>query len=107
MKTISLRKLARDAPTITEAVLVLHNRQVVGQYKPFTKDTALDFDMSEIWDHLEEVPMDDIARKAIEPEKVKPEGRGKLSKGLGDLPGEPKPTVQRDPYREFKPVPKK
>lgn len=57
-----------------------------------------------------EASMDDIAKKAIEPDKVKPDGRGQLRKGLGDLPGEshePKPTVQRDPsFGHSRPAPK-
>ena len=33
------------------------------------------------------VPMDDIAKKAIEPDKIKVDTEGKLSKGLGEVPG--------------------
>lgn len=93
MKTIGLRTLYKEASHLTEEVLVLQDRRVIGSFKPFIND-------------LEDVAMDESAKKAIEPDNVKKEPRGRLSKGLGDLPGDPKPTIQRDPYVEFKPAPK-
>lgn len=100
MKTIGLRTLYKEAPALTEEVLVLQGRRVLGSFKPFTKQ------------EVEDMPeADNIAKKAIAPEAVKREPRGRLSKGLGELPGdvppEPKPTIERDPYHEFRPVPKK
>ena len=52
-----------------------------------------------------EASVDDTAKKAIEPDQTKV-SRGKVTKGLGELPGEPKPTIERDPYKDFRPVPK-
>jgi hypothetical protein len=110
MKTIGLRTLYKEAPVLTEEVLVLQGRRVLGSFKPFNKETALEFDMADLWPHLQEVEdmpeADNIAKKAIAPDAVKREPRGRLSKGLGDLPGDSK-TDERDPYREFRPVPKK
>ncbi len=36
MKTLSLRGLSRDAPSLTEAVLVTHESQVIGRYVPIS-----------------------------------------------------------------------
>jgi hypothetical protein len=104
VKTIGLRTLYKEASMLTEEVLVLQDRRVIGSFKPFTKDTALDAD---VWPHLEEVPMDDIAKRALEPDQTKREPRGRLSKGLGPLPGEaPAEPASHDHYREFRPAPK-
>lgn len=76
----------------TEPVEVRRYNEVVGHYYPYGT--------------LKEVPMDDIARKAIEPEKVKPEGRGKLSKGLGELPGQKVDPAMSDAWTRSQPAPK-
>lgn len=102
MKIVTLRTFSREAPDIDETVLVTHERRVIGQYTPVPK--VLDIPTISL-----EASMDESVKKAIEPEQVK-ERRGKLSKGLGELPGEnhePKPTIERDPYKDFRPVPKK
>lgn len=50
---------------------------------------------------VENMP-DEPVRKAIEQDQVKKEPRGRISKGLGDIPG----VTNRDPYQEFRPAPK-
>lgn len=90
MKTVSLRALSRDGPTITEDVLVLHGRRIIGTFSPFAQ----------------EVPMDDIARKAIEPQEVKVQPSGRLSKGLGTIPGQEPPTDIKQFRPTFNPAPK-
>lgn len=120
MKTIGLRSLYKLAPTITEDVLVTHDRRIIGQFTPLQEvgpalvHRSIEATSGPATYSYKEAVMDDTVKKAIEPDQVK-ENRGKLSKGLGEVPGdvkrevpqEPKPTIQRDPYREFKPVPKK
>lgn len=76
----------------TEPVEVRRYNAVVGVYYPAGT--------------YKETSVDDIARKAIEPDRVKPEPRGKVSKGLGELPGNLKTGNIRDPYKEFRPAPK-
>jgi hypothetical protein len=102
MKTISLRGFSRDAPTINEEVLILHNRRVVGRFTPFNKETALSFDMADVWDHLEDAPMEEPVKKELNKEAPKVDQSGNLRKGLGPLPGED-PNLS---FREFRPVPK-
>lgn len=107
MKTISLRSLAREAPMLTEAVLVTHDRRVVGRYTPnaFEADVAAWMQdpvfKAEHDKAKEELVTEQPIKKAIEPDKAKPDQGGQLRKGLGPLPGE-----SRDPYKEFRPVPK-
>lgn len=38
MRTMSLRGLSRDAPTLTDAVLVTHENQVIGRFIPIALD---------------------------------------------------------------------
>lgn len=78
--------------------------QTVADINP---DDPSDKDLSKVWDQLEEVPMDDIAKKAIEPERVKPEPKGRLSKGLGELPGKKVDPSMAGAWSRSKPSPKK
>lgn len=96
MKTIGLRSLYRVAPTLTEPVLVIHDRKTIGQFSPIPPD-----DKIPVVKLLEGTMTEQPIKKAIEPDKAKPDQGGQLRKGLGPLPGE-----SRDPYREFRPVPK-
>jgi hypothetical protein len=108
MKIISLRKLARDAPDLTEAVLVLHNRRAIGQFTPMPSDDqipVIDVVAKAVKSREESggtaMPEEPI-RKELAKEAPKVDQSGQLRKGLGPLPGE-------DPnksYREFRPVPK-
>lgn len=97
MKILTLRAFAREAPTLTEAVLVTHNRRAIGQFSPVPPDDQIPVI------YMEGAAMaEEPVKKAIQPDRVKTDDRGRLSKGLGPLPGE----ESRDAYREFKPVPK-
>jgi hypothetical protein len=112
MKTVGLRTLYQVAGSLTEEVLVTQGRAVIGKYTPFTLETVSNMDMGEIWDHLEKVPdfketsmAEEPVKKAIEPDKVRGVNNkpGKLSKGLGPLPGE---DPQDQAFKEFRPAPK-
>jgi len=88
MKTVGLRSLYQVAPTLTEDVIVVHGRRIVGRYSPIP------------W--TEELMTVEDVKKAIEPDQVKREPRGRMTKGLGEVPG----LTQKDPYAEFRPAPK-
>lgn len=110
MKELPIRRFTTVVGYLTEDTVITKDGSPIGVYRPLNKDTLSDTDLSKIWEHLEEVPMDESVKKAIEPDKAQVK-RGAIRKGLGDLPGETldrKPTLeQRDPYKEFQPVPKK
>lgn len=100
MKTVGLRSLYQVAPFLTEDVVVLHDRRIIGRYSPIPP--------------TEELIMEETIRKAIEPDQVK-ERRGRLTKGLGEVPGLTTPDrferqpdqLMRDAWSHSQPVPKK
>jgi len=105
MKTVGLRSLYSVAPSITEPVLVLHDRRIIGTYTPVRADHAPMLGVTGVLDlgpNVTEATVDEV-KKAIEPDKVR-ESRGRLTKGLGEVPGlTPKP----DPtFAQFRPSPK-
>jgi len=97
MKTMGLRRLYQEAPSLTEEVWVVQGGVVIGTYTPNHK-----------W---EDVRMEEPVKKAIEPDEVKverpgkPGGEPKLSKGLGDIPGVNKEPA-RDTFGYARPAPK-
>jgi len=105
MKTIGLRSLYSVAPFITEPVLVLHDRRIIGTYTPVSGAGELT-GVLDMGPNVTEATVDEI-RKAIEPDKVR-ESRGRLTKGLGDVPGlqNENTTFPVKEYQEFRPAPK-
>jgi len=101
MKTVGLRSLYSVAPSITEPVLVLHDRRIIGTYTPSHSDGEVTGVLG-LGKHVTEATVDEV-KKAIEPDKVR-ESRGRLTKGLGEVPGvTPKP----DPtFAQFRPAPR-
>lgn len=123
MKTISLRSLSRRAPELTEEVLVLHNRLILGTFRPIPPTEPFDVvgvlsgeigDIEAAEDNRKEFEVDEPVRKEVQKEQVKPEPRGRLSKGLGDVPGvtgeagpERVDRTMTDAWTRSKPAPKK
>lgn len=76
----------------TEPVEVRRYNAVVGYYYPAGTEVLR--------------VMDSEIRKAIEPDKVK-QDRGKLSKGLGEIPGRKVDPSMVDAWTRSEPAPKK
>lgn len=77
----------------TEPVEVRRYNAVVGVYYPAGT--------------YKEASVDEPVKKAIEKDQVKPEGRGKLSKGLGEIPGRPVDPAMSEAWARSQPAPKK
>jgi len=107
MKTISVRALSREAGNITEPVLVLHDRRIIGTYTPLTVLGEVT-GVLDLGKNMTEATVDEV-KKAIEPDKVR-ESRGRLTKGLGEVPGvTPSSEVlgyKGPTFTEFRPAPK-
>lgn len=101
MKELPIRKFTTVVGYLTETVTITVDGRPIGTYTP-------------IWKTEVKAHMDEPIRKAIEPEQVK-QTDGRLSKGLGTLPGQPapKPVIEGQgiaggvyPSRPFTPAPK-
>lgn len=100
MKELPIRKFTTVVGYLTEAVSITLDGRIIGVYHP----TVTGYTTEELKPHQpKEVPVDDI-NKAIEPDRVK-ESRGRLTKGLGDIPGQTEKRV--DPqFGKSQPAPK-
>jgi len=102
MKELPIRKFTSVVGYLTEAVTITSNGRPIGTYTP-TDSAAI-----EVIHLPKEATVEDV-KKAIETDRVSREPRGRLTKGLGDLPGEPpsRPVDEVLPYqRIFSPAPK-
>ena len=105
MKELPIRKFTVVAGYLTEAVTVTLDGRPIGTYTPVRADHAPMLGVTGVLDlgpNVTEATVDEV-KKAIEPDKVR-ESRGRLTKGLGEVPGvTPKP----DPtFAQFRPAPK-
>lgn len=111
MKELPIRKFTVVAGYLTEAVTVTLDGRPIGTYTPVRADHAPMLGVTGILDlgtNVTEATVDEI-KKAIEPEKVR-QSRGRLTKGLGDVPGvTPSSEVlgyKGPTFTEFRPAPK-
>ena len=114
MKELPIRKFTVVAGYLTDPVTVTLDGRPIGTYTPVRADNATEqyqqFHASvlgvagvlDLGKNVTEATVDEV-KKAIEPDKVR-ESRGRLTKGLGEVPGlTPKP----DPtFAQFRPAPK-
>lgn len=111
MKELPIRRFTTVVSYLTEPVSITKDGMAIGVFLPgdqYQKGQS-ELLMEQLTvDRLEmkEASMDNTAKKAIEPDRVK-ESRGKISKGLGDLPGEPKREAIKDSsFGHSRPAPK-
>ena len=105
MKEVPIRRLTTVIPYLTEKVVVTNAGQPIGTYTPFSAPIPVGDDvLPGILEFYEGSDMKEPVKKAIEPDAVKQQPDGRLSKGLGDLPGETAPEPKG--VWSGKPVPK-
>lgn len=104
MKELPIRKFTTVVGFLTEPTTITNNGEAIGQFLPkvwLDKVPTIKLGETTVRPALDltgykEEPVDDV-KKAIEPDKVK-ESKGRLTKGLGDIPGETEKRV--DPQIE-------
>ena len=132
MRTVSLRMLARDYPGIQEPALITHKGRIIGKWLPAHDGmpalidggmmTKEDYeDLKQTWEEntprpyaepefvgrMEATTVKDLS-KELGKEAPKPEPRGRVSKGLGEIPGSNPPSEDMmKSWEKSKPSPKK
>jgi hypothetical protein len=97
MKELPIRKFTTVVGYLTEEVTITMDGQPIGTYRPLSGGNGVT-GMIDLGSDVSPKTVNEI-RKAIEPDKVKRQPDGTLTKGLGEIPGT-KSSV------EYRPVPK-
>lgn len=106
MKNLPIRKFTTVVGYLTEAVAITIDGRVIGVYTPMERTPGqVIAGTIDLGPDVTEVTVDTV-RKALEPEQVKVQPSGKLSKGLGTIPGQEPPTDIKQFRPTFNPAPK-
>ena len=119
MKELPIRKFTTVVSYLNEPVTITKDGRAIGTFTPMyeavqtsqigtftmTNSSATPDEVAQVQEMWKGASVDEPVKKAIEPDKAKVQ-RGRLTKGLGQLPGED-PDKTFDPsFGRSKPAPK-